>query len=73
MSSVFEVLLLFLFVVIYLLSSWDKIDVCVELFADDVWEAEDDKTGFLSIGVDISESIIFVKTTNFLAYCATLY
>ena len=34
-------------------------DVRVELLADDVWAAEDDKTGFLSVGVDISESIIF--------------
>ena len=25
----------------------------VELLADDVGEAEDDKTGFLSVGVDI--------------------
>ena len=42
-----------------LLSSWDEIDVCVELLADDVQEAEDDKTGFLSVGVDSFESIIF--------------
>ena len=27
-------------------------DVCVKLLADDVWAAEDDKTGFLSVGVD---------------------
>ena len=27
-------------------------DVHVELLADDVWAAEDDKTGFLSVGVD---------------------
>ena len=36
-----------------LLSSWDEIDVRVKLLADDVWEAEDDETGFLSVGVDI--------------------
>ena len=36
----------------YLLSSWYEMDVCVELLADDVWAAEDDKTGFLSFGVD---------------------
>ena len=35
-----------------LLSSQDEIDVPVRLLADDVWEAEDDKTGFLSVGVD---------------------
>ena len=51
-----------------LLSSLDKIDVCVELLADYVWEAEDDKTGFFSVGVDNSESIILVKMTNFLAH-----
>ena len=38
-----------------LLSSWDDIDVGVELLADDVWEAEDDKTGFLSVVVDVSD------------------
>ena len=35
-----------------LLSSWDEMDVCVELLADDVWTAEYDKTGFLSVVVD---------------------
>ena len=34
------------------LSSQDEIDVRVELLACDIWEAEDDKTGFLSVGVD---------------------
>ena len=38
---------------ISLLSSWDEIDVCVELLADDVSAAENDKTVFLSVGVDI--------------------
>ena len=28
-------------------------DVRVKLFADDVWADEDDKTGFLSVGVDM--------------------
>ena len=32
-------------------SSIDKIDVRLELIADDVWEAEDDKTRFLSVAV----------------------
>ena len=36
-------------------------DVGVELLADDVWAAEDDKTGFLSVEVDSFESIIFEK------------
>ena len=32
-------------------------DVCVELLAYNVWAAEDDKTGFLSVGVDIFDQI----------------
>ena len=32
-----------------LLSSIDEIYVHVELPADDVWEADDNKTGFLSV------------------------
>ena len=32
-------------------------DVGVELLADDVWAAEDDKTGFLSVGVDIFDQL----------------
>ena len=35
-----------------LLSSWDEVDVPVKLLADDAWAAEDDKTGFLNVGVD---------------------
>ena len=57
MSSVFEVLFLFLFAVLSLLSSWDRIDVHVELLADDVWASEDDKGGSLSIGVDIFDQL----------------
>ena len=53
MSSVLEVLFLFWFLLMSLLSSWDEMDICVELLADDVWAAEDDKTGFLNVGVDI--------------------
>ena len=41
----------------YLLSSWDEIDVPVELLAYNVWAAEDDKTGFLSVGVDIFDRL----------------
>ena len=37
----------------YLLSSWDEMNVPVELLADDGWESEYDKTGFLSVRVDI--------------------
>ena len=53
MSSVFEVLFLFWLVKMYLLSSWDEMDVCVELLADDVWVADDDKTSFFSVALDI--------------------
>ena len=48
----------------YLLSSWDEIDVRVELHADDLWEAEDDKTGFLSVGV-VSFDQLFLKNDQF--------
>ena len=44
-----------------LLSSWDEIDVRVELLADDVWAAEDDKPGFFSVEVGIFDSITFEK------------
>ena len=40
-----------------LLSSWDEMDVFVELLADDIWAAKDDKTGFFSVGVDISDRL----------------
>ena len=63
-------LFLFWFIVLSLLSSWDKMDVCVEFLADDVWVAEDNKTGLLTVGVGIFGSIIFVRTTNFLAHGA---
>ena len=53
-----------------LLSSWDKMDVHVELLADDVWAAKDDKTGILSVEVDSFNKKHFWKTTNFLAHGA---
>ena len=53
MSSFFYLLFLFWFVVMSLLSSWDKMDVSIKLLADDAWAAEDYNTGFLSVGVDI--------------------
>ena len=40
-----------------LLSCLDEIYVCVKLLADDVWEAEDDKTGFLNVWVDIFDQL----------------
>ena len=61
-------LFLFWYLVISLLSSWDDMDVCVELLAYDVWKYEDEKTGFLSVEFDSSESIIFEITNNFLAH-----
>ena len=56
-----------------LLSSWYEMDIRVELLADDVWEFEDDKTGFSIVGVGSFESIVFEKTTNFLAHGANWY
>ena len=57
MSSVFEVFFLLSFVVMSLLSSWYDMDVGVELLADDVLSDEDNKKGFLSVGVDISDQL----------------
>ena len=65
MSSVFEVFFLFWFLVMSLLSSWDEMGVRVELLSDYVWAAENDKTGFLSVEVDIFESIIFSQNKHF--------
>ena len=45
MPFLIEVFFLFWFGVLSLLSSWDDMDVCVELVVYDVWGAEDDKTG----------------------------
>ena len=47
----------FLIVVLYSLSGWDEMMVHVKLLADDVWAAEEDKTGFLSVGVDIFDRL----------------
>ena len=52
-------LFLFWLVVMSLLSRWDDMDVCIELLADYVWAAEEDKTGFLSVGVDIFDRLYF--------------
>ena len=41
----------------YLLSSLDDLDVCVKLLADDIWADEDDKTVFLSVGVNIFDQL----------------
>ena len=46
-----------LFVVMSLWSSLDEMDVLVELLADDIWSAKDDKTCFLSDGVDIFDRL----------------
>ena len=47
-----------------LLSSWDNIYVRVKLLADDVWSAEDDKKGFLSVEVNnVDQS--FLKNDQF--------
>ena len=43
----------FWFVVMSLLSRWDDMVGGIKLLAYDVWAAEDDKTSFLTVGVDI--------------------
>ena len=45
-------------------------DVYVKLLAADVWAAGDEKTYFLSVGVDISDQLHFERTTNFLNHGA---
>ena len=57
-------LFLLWFIVMYLLSSWNEMDVCVGLLADAVWAAEDYKTGFLGAGVDIFDPL-FLKNDQF--------
>ena len=52
---------IFLFLLMPLLSSWDDMDVCVKLLADDLWAAEDDKPGFLSVGVDSFDWLFLYK------------
>ena len=42
-----------------LLSSWYERDVRVELLSDDIWAAEDDETGFLSVEVDSFDRLFF--------------
>ena len=59
MSSVCEMLFLFWFVVIPLLSRWEDMYGGIELLAEDVWAAEYDKTGFLSVGVDNFNQLYF--------------
>ena len=57
MSSVFEVLFLFWFVVMSLLSRLDDMDVGIKLLVDYEWAAGYDKIGFLSVGVDIFDQL----------------
>ena len=57
MSYLFNIFDVFLIVVLSLFSSWDNIIVCDKLVVYDVWFAEDDNTGFLSVGVDIFDLI----------------
>ena len=54
-------LFLFWLVVIYLSSSLYEIDVRVELLADDLWEANDDKPGFLIVGLDSFDQLFLHK------------
>ena len=56
-SSVFEMSTVFWMEVLSLCWSWWYIKVGVELVVYDVWFAEDNNTGFLSIGVDIFDRL----------------
>ena len=47
----------FLIAVLSPFSSWDDIIVRVKLLVYDVWFAEDDNTGFLSVVVDIFDRL----------------
>ena len=51
-KSMFFMLFLFWLVITFLLSSLDEIVVCVKLLSGYVWEDDDDKLGYLSVGVD---------------------
>ena len=57
MSSLFELLFLFLIAVLSLLLSWDEINVRFKLLADNACAAEEDQIGFLSVGVDIFDRL----------------
>ena len=48
---------MFWIAVMSLFSSWDDIIVYEKLVVYDVWFAEDDNTGFLSVGVDIFDRL----------------
>ena len=54
-----------------LLSSWYEMDFRVKLLADDVWAAEDDKTGFLIVEVN-SFDRLFLKNDQFPCPCYKL-
>ena len=54
-------LFLFWLVVMCLSSSIYEIDVRVELLADDLLEANDDKPCFLSVGVDSFDQLLLYK------------
>ena len=48
---------MFWLVAMSLSSSWYDMDVRVELLADDVWAAEYDTIGFLSVVVDVFDQL----------------
>ena len=52
-SSVFEMSNVFWMEVLYLCWTWWGIKVGVKLVVYDIWFAENDNTGFLSVGLDI--------------------
>ena len=56
-SSIFNISDVFWIAVLSLFSSWDDIKVCDKLVVYDVWFAEDNNTGFLSVGVGIFDRL----------------
>ena len=62
-SSVFKISDLFWISVLSQFSGWDDIIVCDKLVVYDVWFAEDDNTGYLSVGVDIFDRLYLKEQT----------
>ena len=52
-----------------LLSSRDDMYVRVELLADDIWEAEDDKTGFSGVEVDSFDRLLLKNNQFTFPWC----
>ena len=56
-SSIFDMYDVFWIALLSLFSRWYDIIDCVELVVHDVWFAQDDNTGLLSVGLDIFDQL----------------